>query len=318
MLKLSVNRVRLDLRIEPVTPLLIKSGDKGAAMLHPERPDLMFVRTGPRDAETVYVPGASIKGVVRSAAERVLRTIGAFCCDPLDQQNSCHKEASRMGDDIARRGSREEHAQAAVYAMLCTACRTFGSQALAGRVAFSDALPPEGERIRANATERRSGVSIDRRTGGPSRGKLFDMELVTRGAFDTSIHLTNVELWQVGLLGIVLRDVEAGFVRFGSAKSRGLGHVRIVPRGALFEQVDPAHKKTAPSGVAALRDLAGPYQLFAGPGDGLADAAGGDRSGTSVGDRWVWSNQDAVWRLLDACAGKPWLAFCAESVKRAR
>ena len=318
MLKLTINRVRLDLRIEPVTPLLIKSGDKGAAMLHPERPDLMFVRTGPREAETVYIPGSSIKGVVRGAAERVLRTVGAFCCDPLDQRNTCHRDASTKGDEIARRGSHDEHPQAAVYAMLCTACRTFGSQALAGRVAFSDALPSADERARSNATERRSGVSIYRRTGGPSRGKLFDMELVTRGAFDTSIHLTNVELWQLGLLGVVLRDVEAGFVRFGSSKSRGLGHVRIVPRGALFDQVDPAHHATTPSGVAALRSLAGPYKLFAGAADALADPAGGDGQETTLGQRWVWTSETTVWRLLDACAGKPWSDFCAAAAKRAR
>jgi len=315
MLKLTINRVRIDLRIEPVTPLLIKTGDKGAALLHPERPDLMFVRTGPRDAETVYLPGSSIKGVVRSAAERILRTVGADACDPLDHQGRCQREASNKGDEIARRGSHEEHPQAAVYAMLCTACRTFGSQALAGRVSFSDAYPPEAERARANATERRSGVSIDRKTGGPARGKLFDMELVTRGAFDTSIHLANVELWQLALLGIVLHDIETGFVRFGSAKSRGLGHVRIAPRGAIFEQVDPAHATTVPSGVGALRDLA-KYQLFAGRGDALADAAGGDGKQTAIGQTWVWTDREAVWRLLDACAGRPWAEFCAAAPSR--
>jgi hypothetical protein len=144
------------------------------------------------------------------------------------------------------------------------------------------------------------------------------MELCTRGAFDTTIHLTNVELWQVALIGVVLHDIETGFVRFGSAKSRGLGHVRAVPRGATFEQTDPQRKAATPSGVAALRDLAQPYGLLGGAGDRLADAAGGDGRETALGRSWVWTTPAAVWGLLDACAGRPWTDFCAAATKGPR
>lgn len=319
MLKLVVNRARVDLRIEPVTPLLIKSGDKGAAMLHPERPDLMFVRTGAVDAETVYIPGASLKGVVRSSAERVLRTVGALACDPLDHRSRCHKEASELGDDIARaRGDQgDPHPQAAVHRMVCFACRTFGSQAIAGRVAFADAYPPAGDRVRVNATERRNGVSIDRRTGGPAPGKLFEMEIVTGGAFETSIAMMNVELWQVGLIGIVLRDIESGFVRLGSAKTRGFGHVRLTPRAVLFEQTDPRRQTATPAGVAVLRrDLVKPYALVGGASDRLVEAPGGSVEGTPLGRRFTFTGPEA-WRFLDACAGEPWGDFCARATEAA-
>lgn len=317
MLKLTLNRVRIDLRIEPVTPLLIKSGDKGAAMLHPERPDLMFVRTGPPEAETVYIPGSSLKGIVRSAAERVLRTVGVACCDPLQHSSACHAEASKKGDETARRESKEAHPQAAVYKMVCNACRTFGSQAIAARAAFADAYPPGEDRSAANRTERRNGVSIDRQTGGPARGKLFDMEVVTRGTFDTAIHLTNVQLWQVGLIGLVLHDIDEGFVRFGSAKSRGLGHVRLIPRGLTFDQTDPARRLAIPAGIGVLRtDLVEPYGLWAAGSDRLADAGGGDDRPASLGRAWVWGGAEGVWRFLDACAGAPWIDFCAAAGAR--
>lgn len=318
MLKLVVNRARIDLRIEPVTPLLIKSGDKGAAMSHPERPDLMFVRTGFGESETVYIPGSSLKGVVRSSAERILRTVGQRACDPLNQRNDCHKKASELGDEIARTREKVEapHPLAVVHEMLCFACRTFGSQASAGRIAFADAYPPTDERLRANATERRNGVSIDRQTGGPSRGKLFEMEIVTGGAFDTSIAMTNVELWQVGLIGIVLRDVEAGFVRLGSAKTRGLGHVRVVPRVVMFEQTDPGRKAAAPAGVAALRnDLAKPYGFVGGAGDKLTNTAGATVKKTPLGQRFTFDEPERAWGFLDACAEKPWADFCARKTE---
>lgn len=316
MFKLTLNRVRIDLRLEPATPLLVKSGDKGASLLNPERPDLMFIRTGPRDNQTVFIPGASIKGVVRSASERILRTVGAYCCDPLNQSNRCNKEAGKLGDENSRRG-KGEHPQAEVHAMLCAACRTFGSQAMAGRVAFADAVPPAGDdRERANLTERRSGVSIDRKTGGPARGKLFDLEVVTGGAFETSIHMTNVQLWQVALLGAVLREMHEGFVRVGSAKTRGLGHMRVVPSAVQWEQTDILNPLNGPAGTASLRsDLATPYGLVA-TGDSLPDPTGGTDVPSPLGHSWRWKGESAVWNLLAACAGTPWKEFLVDSRKR--
>lgn len=313
MLKLTVNRVRIDLDLVPATPLLIKSGDEGA-ILHPELPKLMFVRTGPREDETVYIPGSSIKGVVRSAAERVLLTVGMNCCDPLDQKTPCNDEARREGDAIAKDAKRRsgDHPMAPVYRTVCCGCRTFGSQALGSRVLFADAYPPDDQRARTNATERRSGVSIDRKTGGPRRAQLFDMELVTGGAFRTSIHLGNVQLWQVALLGLVLRDLDEGFVRFGSAKSRGLGHLRVRLGKTVLEQTDPARKLGAPAGLAALRpDLAGPYGLIAAGDDRLSDAAGGTMENSPLGRLWRWEGE-AVWKLFEACAGAPWAAACSQ------
>lgn len=316
MLKLTVNRVRIDFDLEPATPLLIKSGDEGA-ILHPELPKLMFVRTGPREDETVYIPGSSLKGVVRSAAERVLLTVGMRCCDPLDQKTPCNDDARRQGDEIARnakdaRRRNGEHPMAPIYKAVCCGCRTFGSQAISSRVLFADAYPPKDQRERANATERRSGVAIDRKTGGPRGGQLFDMELVTGGAFRTSIHLGNVQLWQVALLGLVLRDLDEGFVRLGSAKSRGLGHMRVRLREAVLEQTDPARKLAAPAGLGVLREsLVEPYGLIAAKDDRLSDAAGGEQENSPLGRLWRWQGE-AAWKLLDACAGVPWAAACSQ------
>jgi CRISPR/Cas system CSM-associated protein Csm3 (group 7 of RAMP superfamily) len=73
-------------------------------------------------------------------------------------------------------------------------------------------------------TETRTGVAIDRILGSVAHGP-FDFEVVTRGAFATTIQLRNFEVWQLGLLALVLRDLEEGLIPIGFGKSRGLGDV---------------------------------------------------------------------------------------------
>lgn len=303
MHKLTINRARIDLSFRPVTPLLVKSGDKGAQLLHPERPDLMCVRTDHGAlGETVYVPGSSLKGVVRAAAERVLRSLELPCCDPLDHRSTCHEAASKRGDQIARgKGPASDHPMAEVHRMLCLACRTFGSQAMASRASFADAYPPSKETAeQANRTETRNGVSIDRQTGGPARGKLFELEVVVGGRFETSIHLANYELWQLGLVGVVLADLDDGFVRLGSAKSRGLGRVALDVNALV---VDQAGRGGAVAGVGTLReDLRAPYGLLE---DGVVGPAG-EPTRSAIGQRLAWEGADACRGVLEKVADEAW------------
>ncbi|MBX3249959.1 MAG: hypothetical protein KF901_22465 [Myxococcales bacterium] len=303
MHKLTINRARIDLRLRPVTPLLVKSGDKGAQLLHPERPDLMCVRTRHgRYGETVYIPGAGLKGVVRSSAERILRSLEARCCDPMDHKSECHEAASKLGDQLARGRSpdADPHPMAPVYKMVCLACRTFGSQALASRTSFEDAYPTTTTLERANATEARSGVSIDRQTGGPSRGKLFEMEVVVGGEFETSIQLANFELWQLALVGVVLADVDEGFVRLGSAKSRGLGRMAVEIHRVLVDQVPTSDEL---GGVATLHPgLAGPYGLL----EQSATIVAEGRGVGPLGHRFVWEGADSCRRGLDRITETAW------------
>jgi len=313
MHRILLNRARLRFRLVPETPLLIKTGDKGATLLHPERPDMMFVRTERGGAgETVYIPGASLKGVVRSTAERILRSLSlAFACDPLDQGVRCTKEAGRLADDAQHLGDPRHTAR--VYRLLCRACRTFGSQALGSRVQFADAYPPAGLLAQANATETRSGVAIDRRTGAAAKGKLYNYEVVTGGAFDATVLMTNYELWQLALLGLALREMQEGFVRLGSARSRGLGRMSLTFQELTIDQVPRA---TAIAGVAVLApELRESYGLH--EQAPLSDAAAAPTTG-ALGPRFQFGGdrKDAhheVESMLTLLLGEPWKKLCAEA-----
>lgn len=221
MHKTLLNQACLRIVLKPRGPWLIKSGVEAP---DPTRPGMEFVRTRhARVGDTVYLPGTSLKGALRSHAERVLQGIGVQVCDPLDRRLACKSPGGR-------------HETPVVYKEQCPACRTFGSLAVAGRCSIFDAYPwPNGAddetmsaaaRV-ANATERRNQVAIDRATGEARPGALFDLEVVVAGEFHTEIRLQNFQLWQLGLIATVLQDMNDGYVPIGFGKSRGLGQVAL-------------------------------------------------------------------------------------------
>lgn len=260
MFQRSYNRAVVRVRVTTVSPLLIRAGDTGLA---PTAANLSCVRTRHGVfGTTVYVPGSSLKGVLRQAAEGAVRgrtlKVGvrevAGACDPLDHQASCYGAMRRAGD-ASKRESPE------VYASLCLACRTFGSLALRGRTSVRDLFPwdddaPGGESAArdqaaaANRTEVRNGVAISRVTGSVAVGP-FDQEVVPAGvSFWGEVALENFQLWQLGLVFHALEELDAGFARLGSSTSRGLGEVRAVAESIVHEQAVSGAKR--PAGVGFL------------------------------------------------------------------
>jgi len=225
----------------PQTPLLIKSGQK--ASIDPALPDMQFVRTRrrlPNGAvdEVVYIPGSSLRGVVRAHAERLLRT--------LDEKHACYVvEAKKFC--LRQKGLKEDKEPAdRLYKESCYACKLFGNTGVASRVQMSD-LHPAVDPLR----ESRFGVAIDRITGAVAVGP-FDLEVVTDARFEGRIVLRNFTVGQLGLLGAALLDIADGLVALGHAKSRGLGRVCIEFTRAEFRFCQPADGKIL--GVGELAD----------------------------------------------------------------
>ena len=217
MFKKLVNELRLALRIRPQGPLLIKSGQDDGA--DPTLPSMNFVRTTHATlGRTVYLPGSSLKGAVRSYCEKIGRTVGLPVCNPLDKDTSCGRKLERM----AKTSTGD-----AIYAQLCPICRIFGHTVMASHFSIADAYPSTLEAAnQANRTEERDGVAIDRVSGAVAVGP-FQLEVVTRGEFTTHLTLRNFQLWHLGLLAVALRDLGEQRVPLGFARSRGLGRVSL-------------------------------------------------------------------------------------------
>ncbi len=204
-----------DLRI-PVTiraegPILVKAGAEQLV-----GPDMVFVRTKRNGEEQPYLPGTSLKGVFRSYAERIIRTLAPAGGPPV-----CVPYAGRKDPETACGERLKNVDKPTAYKRSCPACRLFGSLAFAGRIAIRDAYLKSKD----FDVEVRDGVAIDRHTGGVAGPAKFQLEVLTRGEFETVIGVDNFELWQVGLLVQLLADLSEGRIRVGMGASRGLGEV---------------------------------------------------------------------------------------------
>jgi len=217
MFKRLLNECKIDLTLRPEGALLIKSG-----LAQVSGVDMAWVTVDRNGTKEVYLPGSSLKGTIRSHAERIARTLNdSAACNTLggkrDKLRSCGSALDIMKGDKKQ----IDLSTPTVYQHSCPLCRLFGNTWIMGRLATEDAYAV-GE---APKPQQRDGVGIDRFTGGASRGAKFELEVITGGQFKTALHLQNFELWQLGLIGFVLQDLRDGLVRMGSGKSRGLGKV---------------------------------------------------------------------------------------------
>ncbi|MGL5062846.1 MAG: RAMP superfamily CRISPR-associated protein, partial [Microcoleus sp.] len=230
MHKRFVNNCSIALTIIPDGPILIKSGKEGA---DPTKPDMEFVETYHAGGKSIYLPGSSLKGAIRAHAERIVRTMGKdkrpsgdgftlWASDPLsaDKRNNPNdylEEWKKANKNHLNPG--EE-----LYKQSCFVSQIFGNTSVASRVRIEDAYPDKDKP--KPKVEERNGVAIDRVFGSVAVGP-FNYQVCTAGEFNTKMHLKNFTLAQLGLIGLVLRDLNDGWFGLGFAKSRGLGTVQV-------------------------------------------------------------------------------------------
>lgn len=243
MLRKLLNQVEVEIALEPAEPLLVASGVPNVGGI--DMPFVLTYRSG-TDTGEPYLPGSSLKGVFRSHAERISRTVAprARVCDP-----HCHDEAKAnqasirfCGDQLrpSRSSENDAHKSHELYRKSCPICRTFGSTVYRGRFAVGDAYLKDGS---SHRLERRDGVGIDRFSGGASRGAKFEMEVLTKGTFRTRLRLENFEDWQLGILCLLCRDLEDELISIGHSTTRGLGRLRgTIERFDVMYVVPPSRQ----------------------------------------------------------------------------
>jgi len=216
------NRLLLTATLEMQTALSV-----GARLsLEPTGTDLTVVK-GPDGLP--FIPGSSIKGAVRSQAERILRALSRkpnlWACDPFaDPCVSGTRKAELWQQAEGQYRQRADILFAQwVWKESCTACRLFGSPWFAGRLAFKDAYLVNAGDLPVVA-QIRDGVGIDRDLGAARSGIKYDFETVVPGArFGIEILAENLEDWEAGFLLAVLRLWEEGALSLGGKVTRGPG-----------------------------------------------------------------------------------------------
>ncbi len=232
------NRLRLEGRIVTRTGLHIGAGGSH----DPLATDSPVVRNA---AGMPYIPGSSLKGVVRSAAESLMRGAGQAgalwtceflagqpCLEHLRVEEIRDIHRQNFGKQVQDKELREEDFELSVqratttdvWKESCTICRLFGSLALASRVRFPD-LPLDGGRP---MLEIRNGVGIERDRELAAAGVLYDFEAVPpETRFELTVILDNATDAEVGLVLYLFEQLDQGNLALGGKTSRGLGQVRV-------------------------------------------------------------------------------------------
>lgn len=283
------NEVTFELELRPHSPVLIKDGrhreggQRDRLVFHPqarrdpERPrrregrgygsyaspdeafDMACVWTNTTAGPRFYLPGSSLKGILRQGAEQVIarwRPELALEGDPFD--NRAGKAVDQQREKAPGPSSAEIYAQAGPLE------RCFGHTALRGRWVIADAYLVDEAEARVVV---RDGVGIDRRSGAAAHNVKFQYEAISAGRFKTTLTLVNYELWQLGLVAHLLAALDAGTLTLGYGARRGLGRVRVGVQGICWQWYGRHNPEQAGQVIPSLSQLIAaakntrPYQL---------------------------------------------------------
>lgn len=176
------------------------------------------------------IPGSSLKGVVRSQFESILRLIGERVCDIHDfHDKNCISKSK--ADNIKKQDiSRAEQAEK-LYNDSCEVCRLFGGRYFAGKLHFKDCSYVGDTPCKY---ENRDGVGIDRKTGAAKGTVKYDYEIIPKGTcFDFELIAENLDEKQIGYLDFIIKLLcgegiaDGDYLAVGGKTTRGLGRITL-------------------------------------------------------------------------------------------
>lgn len=227
--------------------------------------DATWIGTGVNPANRATweptVPGPSLRGIFRSHCERILRTLSwhyaadeaeyerkVAASDPLDQsgkedpKNGSHLRSSgfalqktvkdrwnvRSGGGADEQTLHEAGVEIAntIWNDSDLGERMWGSSQWKSCVSVSEACLPTEEDKKDWRELLFQHVAINRFTGGAAENKLFNALAVTRATFEGTITIFGDELWMLGLVALLFKDLHDGYIRIGANKTRGYGKVK--------------------------------------------------------------------------------------------
>lgn len=218
------NRTVIKGIIEAIDPIHIGASEKNS--LNPVEVDdgvLKDSRGFP------VIPGSSLKGVLRSRFEAILRSIdeNKVCNIFSDEDNNCitkeqSKKLKKEEKDIKKLSEK-------LYDKSCEVCKLFGGKEIAGKIQVKDSYYI-GEEIKY---EYRDCVGIDRETGAAKGGSKYDYEIVPRGAkFDFYMIAENLDEKQKKYFEVVEKILKGellgveDYISVGGKTTRGLGRIK--------------------------------------------------------------------------------------------
>jgi len=169
--------------------------------------DNTFLRIRRSGEEIPYIPGSTIKGVLRNYFEQLARLKYPELHDPWDR-DKIEKEAEE--------------------GRFCVVCGTFGSTKIASHIRVFDAYPTS--KVTTNI---KTCVGIDREFQAARPGILYTEEFVEPGyEWSFKMDIINIQFPEGGderslLLTETIRALKLGLISFGARKSVGFGQIQL-------------------------------------------------------------------------------------------
>lgn len=236
------NRYCFEGKLELVTPLRISSGRAS------DETDAPFMRLYD---ETLFIPGSSLRGAIRSEVERILASMdpavtGLRSCTLFEKGDGgdCAEKVRKFRDSLKNEEKRKEEDKNKtddqliakyVKGNLCDVCLLFGSASYASRLVFEDGVFVNEKEVESR-TRIRDGVGIDRDTGAAKDGAKFDYEVIESGGegvrftFKMVAENINVAAQDKKLINLILALLKDGLF-LGGKRSGGMGKVKLAPEG---------------------------------------------------------------------------------------
>lgn len=233
-------RLTLTLSIPKNTRLIVAEKPEGEKKTGEQQVTLPVKANG-----RAYLPGSSLKGVLRSRAEFIANTLNddVGACHLFDPQprepvaDLAELRRAPCGHRLALRVRHGERAgnplpEPARYRDACPICRLFGHTLWAGRLRVSDFAA-----VGQSQEQKHPHIAVDRFTSGVDGGKFFQVSYLTDATFRGEITIDNFSLWQLGLLGLLLRDLKVGLITIGHKRTSGAGRVNIDDAALEFRTI---------------------------------------------------------------------------------
>ena len=176
---------------------------------------ILMTRIGTKDKIFFpYIPKSSIKGILRSEAERIAKAFSKLEDSPNYICRNYPEHYCRVEQDEN-------------FIEPCVICKIFGGEDLASHIIFSDGIPTE-ETKNIFKTKLKPGIAIDRKKQVSKDGSLFFIETLQPGAeFEFKMIINNISKETKPLEYKILRSlfkmIKLGFLSIGGHKSTGMG-----------------------------------------------------------------------------------------------
>lgn len=192
------------------SPFITKANEQLIEMGYDSTPAVTVVN----DSVKSYIPGSSLRGILRFQGERILRTLASLeskevwdaACD-IFSKNSC-SEKYNNNDKIENKS--------------CLACSIFGNSNNGSRLKIEDALSVEELKVACQ-----DFIAVDRFTGGVADGKKFDTLSILNPTYSFNMYINKPEAWELALILFVLKDINDGLIQIGANSSKGYGRAEF-------------------------------------------------------------------------------------------